>query len=139
MTGAMTGHEATRSIRFCYGHRIQGHAGGCKHLHGHNARVEVSCAGPLDDLGMVVDFAEIRRVVEAWIRDNWDHRMLLRADDPMLPVLQEHGEPVFAMDVDPTAENMAARLFAVARAGGLPVSCVRFWETPSNMAAYGGP
>ena len=49
-----------RFIDFCYGHRIPGHSGKCKNLHGHNARVEIVCEGPLDELGMVVDFAEIK-------------------------------------------------------------------------------
>ncbi len=135
----MSGHEVSRSIRFCYGHRILGHTGGCEHMHGHNARVEIRCAGPLDEMGMVVDFAEIRRVVESWIQDHWDHRMLLRRDDPMADVLRQSGEPIYEMDGDPTAENMAACLFHVAREGGLPVVSIRFWETSTSMAAYTEP
>jgi len=129
-------HAVVRTLTFAYGHRIHGHGGRCAHLHGHNARVEVECRGPLDALGMVVDFAEVKRVVEGWIAAHWDHRMILQRGDPLLPVLEERGEPVFVLDGPPTAEALAAHLFGVARAAGLPVRAVRFWETERSMAAY---
>jgi 6-pyruvoyltetrahydropterin/6-carboxytetrahydropterin synthase len=131
-------HGVVRILTFSYGHRIRGHTGGCAHLHGHNARVEVECKGPLDRLGMVVDFAEIRRVLEEWIDAHWDHRMILERGDPMAAVLTERGEPVHELDAPPTAENLARRLYDVAKAAGLPVAAIRFWETERSMALYEG-
>lgn len=135
----MAGHAVTRTFRFCYGHRIAGHAGPCAHLHGHNARVEVECRGPLDPLGMVIDFGEIRSRLEGWIRDHWDHRMLLRRGDPLVATLRAQGEPVYETEGEPTAENLAAEIYRVARSAGLPVSAVRFWETDHSLAVYEGP
>ncbi|MHC4959023.1 MAG: 6-pyruvoyl trahydropterin synthase family protein [Planctomycetota bacterium] len=129
-------HRASKFIDFCYGHRIPGHAGKCRNLHGHNARVEIECAGPLDELGMVVDFLEIKRVVSAWIDEHWDHRMILSRGDPLVGVLREKGEPVYELDGPTTAENLARHVFEVARDAGLPVSAVRFWETPDSVAGY---
>ena len=37
--------------------------------------------------------------------------MLLCRDDPIVPVLQRAGEPVFVMDVNPTAENIARLIY----------------------------
>jgi len=129
-------HRVGKTLTFSYGHRIPGHEGPCVHLHGHNARVEIECAGELDELGMVVDFAEISRVVEAWVEDHWDHRMILMRGDPLAQVLIERDQPVFELDASPTAENLAAHLFGIARDAGLPVSAVRFWETETAMAVY---
>jgi len=131
-------HRVQTSLRFCYGHRIPGHQGGCAHLHGHNARVEIECAGELDEFGMVVDFAKIKRVVAQWVDANWDHKMILQAGDPLVQVLREQGEPVFELDTVPTAENLAAHLFHVASDAGLPVSAVRFWETGTSVATFRG-
>jgi len=131
-------HGVVRILTFSYGHRIRGHEGLCAHLHGHNARVEVECKGPLDALGMVVDFGEIRRVLETWIDANWDHRMILEQGDPMARVLAERGEPVHELDAPPTAENLARRLYEVAAKAGLPVRAIRFWETERSMALYEG-
>ena len=50
----------SREIDFCYGHRLLGYAGKCRHLHGHNGRVEIAMeASGLDAHGMVLDFSEI--------------------------------------------------------------------------------
>jgi len=130
-------YTAAKVISFCYGHRIRGHGGACRFLHGHNARAEVVCRGDLDALGMVVDFGEIRRVLRAWIDTNWDHRMILAEGDPMVDVLRKEGEPVFTLDGPPTAERLAAHLYGVAREAGLPVATIRLWETESSVASYG--
>jgi len=129
-------HRAATTIRFCYGHRLVGHEGPCRHLHGHNASAEVVCEGPLDALGMVVDFAAIKARVGAWIDAHWDHRMILDRDDPMAATLAAAGEPVFELGGPPTAERLAAHLFGVAREAGLPVVCVRLWESDGSCATY---
>lgn len=132
-------YRVTREIRFCYGHRVLNHAGKCKYLHGHNGRAVVTLeAKHLDAMGMVVDFAEIKKHLGAWIDRHLDHRMLLHVDDPALPLLREQGEPVYVMDSNPTAENIARLLFDVARQAGLPVVEVLFWETDDCHAAYRG-
>ena len=69
---------------------------------------------------MLVDFGDIKRTVQRWIDENLDHNMLLRRDDPILPVLQAQGERVFVMDVNPTAENIARLIFERTAAAGLP-------------------
>ena len=50
-------------------------------------------------------------MVSTWIDENLDHRMILHQDDPAVPVLQKLGEPVYLMDVNPTAENIARLIY----------------------------
>jgi 6-pyruvoyltetrahydropterin/6-carboxytetrahydropterin synthase len=130
-------YRVTREIDFCYGHRLLNYDGKCQHLHGHNARAIISLEGhALDDRGMLVDFVDIKRHVQRWIDENLDHNMLLCRDDPILPVLQEHGERVFVMDANPTAENIARLIFDRTVEAGLPVVEVVVWETEKCHAAY---
>jgi 6-pyruvoyltetrahydropterin/6-carboxytetrahydropterin synthase len=130
--------SVTREIAFCYGHRLLNYEGKCRHLHGHNGRAVITLATEqLDRLGMVVDFSVLKRVVGGWIDEALDHKMLLHRDDPVLPFLREQGEPVFVMDVNPTAENIARLIFDYAAGQGFPVVEVRLWETDSCFAAYG--
>ena len=130
-------YRVSREIDFCYGHRLLDYAGKCCHLHGHNGKVVITFeTSALDDQGMVIDFGEIRRVISQWIDDHLDHRMILHRDDPAVPLLRELGEPVFLLDVHPTAENLARLIFDVAAKAGLPVVEVRMWETPGCSAAY---
>lgn len=129
--------QVTREINFCYGHRLLDYEGKCSRLHGHNGRVLITLeASGLDGQGMVVDFTEIKRVVQGWIDEELDHRMILRRDDPAVAVLTKLGEPLFLMDVNPTAENLARLIHDHARSRGFPVVEVQFWETSYCRAAY---
>lgn len=130
-------YRVTREITFCYGHRLLNYDGKCRYLHGHNGRAVITIAAArLDDLGMVMDFSTIKRVVSGWIDDTLDHRMLLHRDDPVLPYLRSQGEPVFVMDVNPTAENIARLIFDYVASQGFPVVEVTLWETQSCFATY---
>ena len=82
-------HRITKMIDFCYGHRLLNYDGKCRHLHGHNGRIEVDIeARELDQLGMVLDFGVVKGVVRTWVDNNLDHRMLLCKHDPYVPILQ---------------------------------------------------
>jgi 6-pyruvoyltetrahydropterin/6-carboxytetrahydropterin synthase len=132
-------YQVTKHIDFCYGHRLLNYDGKCRHLHGHNGRVEVRIqADQLDARGMVLDFADIKQTIKNWIDETLDHRMLLHKDDPILPVLKQRGEALYVMDENPTAENIAKLIFAHARSNGLPVVEVQLWETPTSSASYRG-
>lgn len=131
--------RVTRQIDFCYGHRLLNYDGKCRYLHGHNGRaVIVIQADRLDDRGMVLDFSDIKRVVSGWIDENLDHRMILHRDDPAIPMLQKLGEPMFLMDTNPTAENIARLIFNVTAEHGFPILEARLWETPNCYATYLG-
>ncbi len=130
-------YQVTREIRFCYGHRLLNYDGKCRHLHGHNGRALITLeTEQLDTLGMVVDFSTIKRVVSGWIDANLDHRMILHKDDPVLPHLQQQGEPYFLLDVNPTAENIAKLIFDYVAAQNFPVVEVKLWETEDSFAVY---
>ena len=137
MSALDTMFRVSREIDFCYGHRLLGYQGRCRHLHGHNGRALITIqASDLDERGMVLDFSEIKRTVSRWIDQHLDHRMLLHRDDPLVPLLEEAGEPMFLMSVNPTAENIARVIYQVAADHGLSVVEVRLWETPRCFATY---
>ncbi|HEV2949458.1 MAG TPA: 6-carboxytetrahydropterin synthase [Gemmataceae bacterium] len=132
-------YRVTREIRFCYGHRLLHYDGKCKHLHGHNGRAVISLeAAHLDPLGMVMDFSHIKEVVTSWIDQTLDHKMLLHQDDPVLPFLRQLGEPVYVLQVNPTAENIARLIYDYAIGQGFPVVEVQLWETDHCYATYRG-
>ena len=131
--------RVTREIHFCYGHRLLNYDGKCRHLHGHNGKAVIVLEAPsLDGLGMVVDFSQIKERVGTWIDQTLDHQMILHRDDPALPFLRQQGEPVFVVDVNPTAENIARLIFDRVKAQGLPVVEVTLWETENSFATYRG-
>ena len=138
--GLLGNFQVTKQIEFCYGHRLLNYEGKCQYLHGHNGVVEVEIrSDQLDSKGMVLDFNEIRDVLKPWIDNNLDHRMILRADDPLVSVLTKFKEPLYLMEENPTAENISKLIFQHLVSEGLNPASVRLWETSSSHATYTGP
>ncbi|MCD6035392.1 MAG: 6-carboxy-5,6,7,8-tetrahydropterin synthase [Rickettsiales bacterium] len=135
----MTTLTCTRRIEFDTAHRVMGHGGKCKYLHGHRYVLEVCVAAEgLDDLGMVIDFGEIKDRVEGWINSNWDHSIVLWTKDKTLgeAIAAETKQNVFYLPDNPTAENMA--LYFVKQVfptlfnePGIRCHKVRLYETPN--------
>jgi 6-pyruvoyltetrahydropterin/6-carboxytetrahydropterin synthase len=131
--------RVTREIDFCYGHRLLNYDGKCRHLHGHNGRAVIVLEAPkLDSRGMVLDFSDIKTVVSQWIDETLDHRMILCRDDPAVPLLKQLGEPLYLIDTNPTAENIAKLIFEFTRQRGFPIVEAHLWETPRCYATYSG-
>jgi len=96
-----------RPLRISAGHRLLHHDGKCSRPHGHNYEITVRVTGELTDEGWVVDKGEITDVV-----DEWDHRFLLEAGDPLVEAFDASGDgdAVVVLDHPPTAEVMATIL-----------------------------
>ncbi|MBI4352345.1 MAG: 6-carboxytetrahydropterin synthase [Candidatus Omnitrophica bacterium] len=130
-------YNVSKEIHFCYGHRLLDYDGKCAHPHGHNGKIDIELTSPsLDKRSMVFDFGDVKEAIQTWLDKKLDHKMILRKDDPLAPILEKLGEPCFLMDENPTAEALAKLIFDYARSQKLPVSRVTFWETRTSSAAY---
>lgn len=133
---------ATRYHDFCAGHRVVGHENKCRHLHGHNYRVHFNCAGTLDAVGRVLDFSVIKALLCEWLETEWDHKILLWENDPLLAAVQAvDRDSVVVVPFNPTAENMAQHLVTVVgprQLAGTSVVLVRCTveETAKCRASY---
>ena len=126
-----------KEIAFCFGHRLVGYPGKCAQLHGHNGRaVLIIESETLDELGMVMDFKELKAKIIRWVDDHLDHSLIMWRQDPLVPVLHDQGMAIFLLNEQPTTENIAKLLCEQSNAMGIPVSELRFWETPTSMASY---
>lgn len=112
-------------------HAIRGHRRGCQNLHGHNYRVRVhATAGELDELGMVIDFADLKEIVSDVVGP-FDHRVI----NDIAPF----------DETNTTAELLAQWVYREVRErlagdpkadGRVRVSRVEVWETPGSCAIY---
>ena len=74
MTGRLT---VRRRFRFEAAHRLPGHAGECRELHGHSYGLSVAVEREVDPgTGMALDFSDLKKVVEREIVDRLDHSCL---------------------------------------------------------------
>jgi 6-pyruvoyltetrahydropterin/6-carboxytetrahydropterin synthase len=100
----------TIAIKFDAGHRIIGHQGHCKYVHGHSYNIEITVgSNVLDDLGMVVDFGVLKKICEDWIKENFDHTIILSTEDLELgqAIAKITHQKVYYLDGNPTSENLA--------------------------------
>ena len=122
-------YEISKDFMFSAAHQIRFHGGKCERMHGHNWRVRVHArASELNRIGMVVDFADLQRMVaEACAR--FDHQNV-------------NEVPPFD-EVNTTAENLArffyqevGRRLAGSEGGRVRVSKVEVWENEGSLAVY---
>ena len=119
--------EITIEETFAAGHALRNYRGKCENVHGHNYRCHITVEGEkLDEIGLLVDFVELKRVVHA-VLDRMDHQWL--NEFPPFDVL------------NPSAENMAKYIYDEVSAGlktkeGVRLGSVRLWETDTASAIY---
>jgi 6-pyruvoyltetrahydropterin/6-carboxytetrahydropterin synthase len=103
------------------GHRLPHHAGKCAKLHGHNYKIHFYVSGDINNVGMVIDFQDLKSSLCDWLNVHWDHKLLLWENDPIWE--QIHGLSMYgALPISfvPTAENMANYLLNVVGPRELP-------------------
>ncbi|MDR2935839.1 MAG: 6-carboxytetrahydropterin synthase, partial [Rikenellaceae bacterium] len=115
----------TKEFSFEMSHALEGYDGACRHIHGHSYKFFVTVAGlPIDGEsdpkhGMVMDFGDLKRIVNRAVIDRYDHVFVMRrtADNADLSdrIAARFGK-VEAVDYQPTCENMIARFADFIRA-----------------------
>ena len=133
------------------GHRVLNHRSVCKGLHGHRYKAEICVEGKLieekgaSEEGMVIDFADIKKVAQKFIQEELDHAfMVWDRDHELLEFFKSsQGHKPVIVPFTPTAENVAAYIFnelkdkfADVFQTGLKLQSVKLWETPSSYALY---
>ncbi|PZE20940.1 6-carboxytetrahydropterin synthase QueD [Paenibacillus xerothermodurans] len=117
----------SKEFTFDSAHHLHCYEGKCKSLHGHTYKLQVIMRGKVDERGITIDFADIKRIAKERVIDPLDHRYL----NEVLPLMNT------------TAENMVVWMYeqlntAVREEGLYPqvrVEEVRLWETPTSYAA----
>lgn len=120
-------HTIFKDFTFAAAHAIRGHTRGCQNLHGHNYRVRVHLkAGQLDELGMVLDFADLKEMMQE-ILGPFDHRVIndIPPFDRRNTTAELLSEYVF--------EEVAKRLDGQER---VSITRVEVWENDSSCAVY---
>jgi 6-pyruvoyltetrahydropterin/6-carboxytetrahydropterin synthase len=121
--------EISKDYVFSAAHQIRFHGGKCERLHGHNWRIRVFVrAAVLNKIGMVVDFADLQRLV-AEIGVRFDHQNV--NEIPPFDQLNTTAELIAKFFHD----EMAARL-AASEGGRVTVARVDVWENEGSLASY---
>ena len=131
--------KCTQILGFDSAHRIIGHSGNCKMLHGHRYTLEATFeSDELNNLGMVIDFSIIKQKLTKWLNTNWDHNAILSIIDRDLgdKISKITGQTIFYLKVNPTAENMAYFLLhkvcpIIFKDESVQCTQIKLYETPN--------
>ena len=144
--------EITKRLEFDAGHRVPNHKSKCRNAHGHRYVLETTIAGPIledrgqSDDGMVVDFGDIKGLIQQVIAEPWDHAFLVFDKDASMITALEclgPGHKTVVLPMVPTAENLvriaAVNLQAALKSwygDRLEISRIRLYETPNSWADW---
>jgi len=66
----------SRTFKFDAAHKLVDYPGVCRRIHGHTYTLTVTVEGEPDDTGMIIDFFDIKKVVEETVITKVDHTYL---------------------------------------------------------------
>ena len=128
-----------KQFRWEMGHRLPFHDGLCKNIHGHSYEAQVILTGETDSHGMVMDYFDLKTLVQPLI-DKLDHCFLLDSSDTLMKeFFADHPMKVVEIDVPTTAENIAEYLLQhivdnLPKKTNLTTVGVRIYETEKTYA-----
>jgi 6-pyruvoyltetrahydropterin/6-carboxytetrahydropterin synthase len=110
----MANIRVTKSFTFEMAHALWNYDGPCRNIHGHSYQLHVTVYGqPSKDtdntkLGMVMDFSDLKRVVNQYVVGVFDHSVVIssRASQPDIERVEQMFEKFYVVDFQPTCENM---------------------------------
>lgn len=102
----------TKIFRFETAHAIYGYQGPCAHIHGHSYELHVRVAaeeneaGYIGGTGIIIDFKELKALVQSAVIKKLDHKLVLSQDYLAATTNSFANQEVVVFDAEPTAENL---------------------------------
>jgi len=139
--------RVTKSFSLEMAHVLSNYDGPCKNIHGHSYKLFVTISGvPIRDEknlrdGMVIDFSELKAIVEREIIDKFDHSVVIgkKHDSSKTEAFENLFGNVIVFDYQPTCENLVAD-FASRIIPHLPegtkLFSLKLYETATSYAEW---
>jgi 6-pyruvoyltetrahydropterin/6-carboxytetrahydropterin synthase len=137
----------TKIFHFEMAHALENYDGACRHIHGHSYRLEVTVSGiPIKDpdaikLGMVMDFGELKRMVNEHIVDVFDHAFVVKNGYEQA-LLSQYGREemrLIVTDFQPTSEmllNHFAEVLLKVLPAEIRLERLKLFETVNSFAEW---
>jgi 6-pyruvoyltetrahydropterin/6-carboxytetrahydropterin synthase len=114
----MANIKVTKSFTFEMAHALWNYDGPCRNIHGHSYQLYVTVYGqPSKDLdntklGMVIDFSDLKKIVNQCVVDYFDHSVVLssRASQPDIERVEQMFEKFYVVEYQPTCENLVIEM-----------------------------
>ena len=133
---------ATKEFKWDMAHRLPTHEWKCFNVHWHTYKALITIEwenvkSEWPETGMLKDFSNFKPVKD-WIDENRDHAYVGQKWDEVLQYLTEKWFRTYAMEENPTAENMSKVLYIISNLylWGCNVKSVTIYETPTSFSTY---
>ena len=137
----------TKKFSFDMAHALYGYDGPCKNIHGHTYHLSITLIGnPIEDikktkLGMVIDFGDLKEIVNKHIIHFFDHALVLNQEAPYSKseVISNEFEKVILVPFQPTCENLLLHFVDILKdkfSISTPLVNIRLEETLSSYAEW---
>lgn len=135
----------SKQFSFQMAHALAHYPGKCRNLHGHNYKLIVTVThsqatldpelkGGNSPVGMVMDFGQIKKLVEEVIIEPFDHALVVPHDSPFQNI---EGTKMVVTPFEPTSENLLlhfASLLSPHLPEGVRLHSLKLFETDSSAA-----
>ena len=131
--------KVAKEFHWEMGHRLPGHFGLCKNIHGHSYKMIVELEGELDEQGMIIDFYDVEKIINPLV-EKLDHAFMVKDDDKLtLEFLEKMNSKKVVVDFNSTVENICKYISGEITSAKLPDNIngvvLRVYETPDSYAA----
>lgn len=135
----------TKEFRFEGAHALPGYDGKCRNIHGHSYIMYVTVKGsPINGTGspkdgMVVDFKQLKEIVNENIIDKFDHALIMHTSSPLSQELANAYPNVMLVDFQPSTENLLCYFAQVLKdkmPQGAELFSLKLHETASSFAEW---
>lgn len=109
-----------KEFTFDSAHFLKDYHGKCEHMHGHTYRMRVTVEGPVQKNGLVMDYLDIKKIVNEKVVDKLDHSNI---ND-----ILEYS----------SSENICIWAWEQLKADLPQLVEIRLWETATSFATYDG-
>lgn len=137
----------TKEFRFEMAHALWNYDGLCRNIHGHSYILQVTVMGePINDvlnpkLGMVMDFGDLKSIVNNEIVKPHDHAIVMSHQVPRTQIenLSALSEKIIVVNYQPTCENLLvdfARRIKKYLPEGVILFSLKLHETGNSFAEW---
>lgn len=135
----------TKIFTFETAHAIYGYEGACGYIHGHSYKLHVSVTtgdgdiGYIPSPGIIVDFKELKRIVNSAVIEELDHKLLLSAQFIKTNATLLSHKNLLVMEGEPTAENLLVFIrgkLEVALPSDIMLAALKLFETDNSYAEW---
>lgn len=126
-------------------HAICGYPGKCNNLHGHSYELHVTVASPdttdeyLPKPGFIMDFKELKRIVNEIVINKLDHNIVLSQDYIALHASITTAPNIYVWQHEPTAENILVYIKTNLQQmlpAGVQLVKLKLYETADSYAEW---